>query len=148
MNKIVLDYDILKALLQLYHPKHMLVKNMIKSINRRFTFYIPEHIFTKTIDLCTDFDDKIKENVGYTLTNACRIQHLNPVIYNDALKNFVSSSSLEYCDCLTLEFMKSRNIYNILSFNEKLDDVHGINRVYDFDVVNKKRLNFIKYEEN
>lgn len=43
--------------------------------------------------------------------------------------------------------MKEKNIKVLLSFNEKFDNVKGINRVYDFDEYNKNILNFFKYSK-
>jgi len=56
-----------------------------------------------------------------------------------------STDNLDFNDCLTIEYMKEKNIKILLSFNENFDQVKYINRVYDFDEYVKNRLNFFKY---
>ena len=58
-----------------------------------------------------------------------------------------SNDLLNFNDLLTIEYMKEKNIKVLLSFNEKFDNVKGINRVYDFDEYNKNILNFFKYSK-
>ena len=98
------------------------------------------------MQLCNSYDYTVKEEVFHTLTITCRVQNLN---YKQLLNNysniFHSNNLLDFDDCLTIEYMKEKKIKVLLSFNEKFDDIKGINRVYDLDKYNKNRLNFFKY---
>lgn len=148
MNKIVLDYSFLKSLLIKDDKKHELTENMIQLIDDTYTRYIPYHLFIKIMDLCGEYDNNVKEEVFTTLTHTSRIQHINnKELFDNYLNRFLSKEKLNFYDCLTIEYMKEKGIRNILSFNEKLDNIKGINRVYDFDKHNKNRLNFIKYAD-
>ena len=68
-------------------------------------------------------------------------------IYTQSPKNYTYISSISYSDCLTVEYMKEKGIHNIISFNERLDQIKGINRIFGFDKYNKNRLNILKYED-
>ena len=146
MNKMVLDHTFLKSLLIPDDSKHDLADRMISTFDDRTTCYIPFHIFLHIMQLCNSYDYTVKEEVFHTLTNICRVQNLN---YKQLLNNysniFHSNNLLDFDDCLTIEYMKEKKIKVLLSFNEKFDDIKGINRVYDLDKYNKNRLNFFKY---
>lgn len=146
MNKIVLDYTFLKSLLLLDDPKHKLAESMTLTFDDRTTCYIPYHTFLHVMQLCNNYNDKTKEEIFYTLTNTCRVQNLNFKQFHDNYSNILHSTDiLDFNDSLTIEYMKEKNIKVLLSFNEKFDDVKGVNRVYDFDEYIKNRLNFFKY---
>ena len=143
MNKILLDYSALKALLVKEDPNNELIIKMIKNIDNIYTFYVPYHIFIKSMNLCKEYDSKIKDEIYFILNNATRIHHLtNMDVYNRSLRRYIKYDKLSYDDCLTIEFMKDKEIRHILSFNENLDNVKDINRVYSFSRNNKKHLNF------
>lgn len=148
MDKMVLDYTFLKSLIRLDDPKHDLADRMISTFDDRTTCYIPFHIFLHIMQLCNSYNYTVKEEVFNTLTNTCRVQNLN---YKQLLNNYSnilhSDDLLDFEDCLTIEYMKEKNIKVLLSFNEKFDNIKGINRVYEFDKYNKNRLNFFKYAE-
>lgn len=148
MDKMVLDYTFLKSLIRLDNPKHDLADRMISTFDDRTTYYIPFHIFLHIMQLCNSYNYTVKEEVFNTLTNTCRVQNLN---YKQLLNNYSnilhSDDLLDFEDCLTIEYMKEKNIKVLLSFNEKFDNIKGINRVYEFDKYNKNRLNFFKYGE-
>lgn len=148
MDKMVLDYTFLKSLIRLDDPKHDLADRMISTFDDRTTCYIPFHIFLHIMQLCNSYNYTVKEEVFNTLTNTCRVQNLN---YKQLLNNYSnilhSDDLLDFEDCLTIEYMKEKNIKVLLSFNEKFDNIKGINRVYEFDKYNKNRLNFFKYGE-
>lgn len=148
MDKMVLDYTFLKSLLMIDDPKHDLAESMISTFNDRTTCYIPFHIFLNVMQLCSSYNNTVKEEVFHTLTNTCRIQNLN---YKQLLNHYPnilhSNDLLNFNDWLTIEYMKEKNIKVLLSFNEKFDNVKGINRVYDFDEYNKNILNFFKYSK-
>lgn len=148
MNKIVLDYTILKSLLIPDDPKHELAESMILTLDDRTTCYMPYHIFIQVMQLCNNYNDEIIEEIFYTLANTCRIQNLNfKELQNNYSTILHSTDNMDFNDILTIEYMKEKNIKVIMSFNEKFDKIKSINRVYDFDKHNKNRLNFFKYVE-
>lgn len=148
MNKIILDYTFLKSLLIKDDEKHELAEAMVTRFNSDFTFYIPSHIFVKTMNLCDYYDYEIKKTVLFTIINLSRIQFLTKKdVYTNSLDNYVNVPQISYFDCLTVEYMKEKGIRNIISFNENLDQIKGVNRIFGFDEYNENRLNILKYED-
>ncbi len=147
MDKMVLDYTFLKSLLLFNDPKHELSERMILTFDDRITCYIPYHIFLQVMQLSNNYNNTIKEEIFNTLTKTCRIQNLNIKQLQNNYSNIINSNHLDFNDHLTIEFMKEKSIRVLISFNEKFDNIKGVNRVYDFDEYNKNRLNFFKYTE-
>lgn len=148
MNKIILDYSFLKSLLLNNDERHELAEEIASKFHSDYTFYIPLNVFVKTMSLCDAYNDEIKETVLFTLFNLGRIQFITKKdIYTGCLKNYTDISGISYSDCLTVEYMKEKEIHNIISFNERLDQIKGVNRIFGFDKYNKNRLNILKYED-
>ena len=148
MDKMVLDYTFLKSLLMLDDPKHELAESMILTFDDRTTCYIPYHIFLQVMQLCNNYKSNVKEEVFHTLTISCRVQNINiKQLYKSYSNTLHATDFLDFNECITIEYMKEKGIKVLLSFNEKFDDVKGVNRVYDFDEYNQNRLNYLKYSK-
>jgi len=146
MFKIVLDYSYLHALLCI-HDKNREIANDYIIFSERL-YIIPFHIFCNVMKLCEDESVDVKREIHYYLDKCTRIQLFirSKYPYDDIDKYITADVGLSFDDFITLEFMKQKVIRTIVSFNQAFDIVGGINRVYDLDEYNSRRLNFFKYE--
>ncbi|MBE6487045.1 MAG: PIN domain-containing protein [Methanosphaera stadtmanae] len=143
MRKIMLNYDFLEALLFEYHENHEAANKIVTVIKKDDYLYIPYYvlmIIMKKLEKY-NYDSNIKfiENISMTT----RIDYkISKAIFLNAYELFKSEDYLNFIDCVTIQYMKSREIKYIISFDETLDNIKGFKRLYKIDEYNPHRLNF------
>ncbi len=143
MLKILINYDFLEALIFEDNENHETANKIVNVIQKSHYLYIPCHVlFTmmKKLDKYGhDTNIKFLENINMTT----RIDYQNnKQIFQSAYELYESNDSFSFLDCITIKYMKSKEIKHIISFNEKFDEIKSIKRLYKLDEYNPKRLNF------
>lgn len=143
MLKIMLNYDFIEALIFENHENHERANRIVTAIRKDDYLYIPCHVLIAVMKKLGnyDYDTNIRflENINLTT----RIDYLiNKPIYLEANELFKSNKSHSFLDCITIQYMKSKEIKYIISFDEKFDEIKGIKRLYKIDEYNPYRLNF------
>ncbi len=142
----MINYDFLEALIFEDHQKHETANKIVNAIRKNYYLYIPSHVLFNIMENLGkyDYDTNIKflENIHMTT----RIDYqINKQIFQSAYELFKSNDSLSFLDCITIKYMKSKEIKHIISFNEQFDQIKGIKRLYKLDEYNSKQLNFNNY---
>ena len=143
MLKILINYDFLEALIFEDNENHETANKIVNVIQKSHYLYIPCHVlFTmmkKLDNYGHDTNIKFLENINMTT----RIDYQNnKQIFQSAYELYESNDSFSFLDCITIKYMKSKEIKHIISFNEKFDEIKSIKRLYKLDEYNPKRLNF------
>ena len=143
MRKIMLNYDFLEALIFEDHENHEAANKITSVIKKDDYLYIPYHILMVIMKKLEkyNYDSNIKFIENITMTTRIDYQTSKPIFIN-AYELFKTKNTLNFIDCVTIQYMKSKKIKYIISFNEKLDKIKGLKRLYRLDEYNPHRLNF------
>lgn len=142
MQKILLDYTFLEALIFEKNEKHEIADQLAKVIKKEDYLYIPSNVLTIMMKKLENYNSesiKFVNNIRYSTRIDCSI---DKNLYMDAYAFFEENPSLNYTDCLTIEYMKKKGLQYILSFNENFDKIKGIKRLYRLDTQYHQQLNY------
>jgi len=139
----MLNYDFLEALIFEDHENHERANKIVNVIDESHFLYIPSYVLSVIMKKLSNYgyDTNIKflENINMTT----RIDYnINKPLFLSAYELFKSNDSFSFLDCITINYMKSKEIKYIISFNEELDQIKDIKRLYKLDEYNSNSLNF------
>lgn len=144
--KILLDHTYLYALIHNEDENHQMADKIANILRDDDVLYIPNNELMTLMNRNKEFYQENKI-IYKNLKETSRINQLfDKKIYIEAEQIYQNSDNLDYNNCITLVYMKQKKIRYILSFNQKLDTVRGIKRVYKIDKNNKSRLDYYSWK--
>ena len=132
---IIIDHTYLINLIDenaRYH-KHA---ECLSSILDNHTLYLTNTELFKTMDACKNLDKDTKIKIFNIINNITRNLNIPRPRYFDSILNIytIYENLFTFSECLNLYYIKHRNIWKIVSFNSKYDQVKGLERIHNVGI--------------